>query len=292
MPKVYAYGRASTDKQQITLAAQEEVCRKWFALRQALEEDLELVGWFPDAAVTAKTPWFRRPMGERICNLAKPGDVLLVSNFDRAFRSVVDCCHTLDVINGRGLRLVVMDMDVDTRGILGQSFMKMMAIFKEMELHERSRCTKAAMHWKQAQGLPYTKAAPFGWKKVGYKKDSRFVPDPIERKIGKQIVMMRDHYGLSVREIAKRLTKTFHYRTTLGGTYNKDRVCHCYVAAKCGFPKLSRPHMPLMKDLVKYMEEHDGRPPALQSGAVQQGLLHTLPPISDPALTHLQQDVV
>ena len=282
MAILYAYGRASTDRQQITILSQEEVCKSYFNLRVNAGEDLRWGGWHPDAAVTSKTPFFERPMGERLMDMTQPGDVIVVSNFDRIFRSIPDCDRSIRMLNQMEVRLAILDMDVRTDTPLGKAFMNIMAVIKELERDELSRRTSEAIQYKARHGMPINIHAPIGWIKVGQKKKSTFRPEPVIRKWCYEIVRLYES-GSSIMEIYKMLVRRKIKPPNVRAQKWQLRVVRdAYVVAKCGFPLLPKHEIPDITAYQKYASEHGGRPPQLRRDGVSKGLLHTLPPDLGP----------
>jgi DNA invertase Pin-like site-specific DNA recombinase len=280
MARMFGYGRASSDKQQITLLAQEEVCASYFKLKQLQEADWEYAGWFPDAAITSKIPLFERPMGVNILGTIAPGDTIVVSNFDRAFRSVIDCHNCMLLCSERKFFLVILDVNVDTQTPMGRAFMKIMAVIKELEREEISRRTKEAQQYNLRMGKRHSFGFPVGWKKDTAVRNG-LIPCLEDRLLAKEVVHLIDVKKMTTRQV-EALFKTRNLRSASGGTWYQRRVRLSYVAAKCGFPRIYFRHLPNMAELKKYMDAHAGRPPLLQHGAWRAGLLHTLPPNMGP----------
>ena len=282
MSVLYGYGRASTDRQQITLLAQEEVCMSYLKLRVAAGDDLTWGGWHPDPAVTSKLPFFDRPMGAKLLGTIRPGDVIVISNFDRIFRSVRDCDATIKLMNSMEVRLAILDIDIRTDTALGKAFMNIIAVIKELERDDCSRRTREALQYKARQGQPINLHAPIGWKVIGSKKDSKYVPNSDIRRWCYEIVRLHEEKGWDFKDITKRFKERnvpyFNPRST---RWKETVVRWAYVAAKCGFPVLRRMDLPRVKQFKRYQREHGGRPPQLARGAVSEGLLHTLPPMKD-----------
>lgn len=286
MAKLFGYGRASTDRQQITMASQQEICENYYRLKLAQDPTLQWAGWFPDAAVTAKMPLFERPMGEQLFLQAREGDIIVASNFDRLFRSVSDCDNTLEHCRERKVGLVILDVDVNTTSNLGAAFMRIIAALKRLELDEVSRRTREALAINRRNMHPHSDNVPIGYVKRGIGRRARFVPDPVERKWCKLIVSIFNR-GYTIRSISDYFN---HKVKTIGLTTGPSRnllkhrylITRCFVAAICGFPCVYMTDLPTVTDLFKYMALHDARPPQIGALQVQQGLLYTLPPVEGP----------
>lgn len=277
MPKMYCYGRASTDKQIITIANQEEVCQGYFRMKQIQlkNEQLEFGGWFPDAAVTSKIDFLDRPMGNSIANLVQKGDFITVTNFDRMFRSVKDCDRTMQFCEDRGVNLSIMDMDVDTSTPNGRFFAQIISAVKELERKNISIRTREALQFNLRNGKLH-KGTPIGWRRFG--KTAK--PDMQDRMHAKEVVRMHDDRNYDFREIEEVFLRR-GAKTPDGGRWHLRRVRLSYSAYFCRFPHLYSRDLPPIRELREYLASHGGRPPQLQHGAVPAGLLHTLPPMPD-----------
>lgn len=284
MATMYAYGRASTDKQQITLGAQKQICDSYYKLRLASGDSFEWGGWHPDAAVSSTLHFQQRPMGERLMNVMRKGDVLVVSNFDRIFRSVIDCHNCLEAFGERDIKLMILDMDVRTDTPLGACFMKIVAVLKELERGDISRRTRAALQFKKSKGGCVNGKTPIGWKKVGMKRESHVSPYDEERHFCYDIIDLYENHGVPVNKMRDAL-RAKHKNSTavcnwLGEGKGHTRMIRCYVAAKCGFPLVTTMELPGIFELNRYMRQHAGLPPRLVPGSYKKGLLHTVPPLS------------
>lgn len=250
MAKLFGYGRVSTYKQQISIAAQQQICENYFRMRLAAGDDLEWAGWYPDPEVSAKIHWFERPMGSRLAVEARPGDCIVISHFDRAFRSVVDCSNTLEMLDIKQVGLTILDVDVNTRTPLGRAFLKIMAVIKELEREEIGRRIRDAARHKKSRQLPLNQESPIGWRKVGEKSNSVFRPCRKDREWCREIVNLYDNQGWPFN----RILKHFHtlkartpgplQRNRKKGGWNYWRISRGYVAYKLGFPKMPTRELP------------------------------------------------
>jgi DNA invertase Pin-like site-specific DNA recombinase len=275
MTTLFAYGRASTDKQQITLKSQEEILTNYFRLRRSMDKTISWGGWFPDAAQTSTVPFLERPMGSKIFLKANYGDLLVVSNFDRAFRSVIDCDNALRCCLEKGIRIIILDLDVNTETPLGRAFVKLVAVLKELEREEISRRIKDAIQYNIRHVNPHSSFVPVGWKN----KNKQYVPYREERNMARRVVEMY-HSGGTMRGISKELQK--HKTKINKRSCDLNQVNHMYVACVCGFPKIFVKDLPRSTQLLSYLALNDGRPPQLGPEQVASRRFYTLPPMPDP----------
>lgn len=121
---------------------------------------------FTDPAESAATPLGERPEGRRLLAKLQPGDTVVVTKLDRAWRLARDCLSTVEAWEAQGIRLVILDLGVDTGTPMGKFFLTVAAAFAELErglINERIRSGVAeAVQARESWGP----VAPYGWRKV------------------------------------------------------------------------------------------------------------------------------
>ena len=294
VPAMHAYGRASTDKQQITLHSQKHACESYFNMRTASGEKITWGGWYPDAAISAKLYFYERPMGAKLLNTIKRGDILLVSNFDRIFRSVIDCHNCLERFNERGIHLVIMDADVRTDTPLGAAFMKLVAVLKGLEREEIGRRTREALQTKKRLMKPFCPKAYPGWKKVGLKSNSKFVPCEEDRIICYEIARAHDYKHVSFRRMYDHLQVVFKdhpelLAKTKAAKWHSSLV-PMYMAAHCGFPRIFKQDYPKLLEFKRFRKKNGGQSPHLEFGIDMTDLVHNAVPLPRRPLPPLVLD--
>jgi DNA invertase Pin-like site-specific DNA recombinase len=251
----FAYGRVSKDTQEMSEGSQFEKCEKWFAFKQSLVPDATWGGWFFDEDVSASIPFSERPSGEAIILRANPGDIVVCSNFDRMFRSTLDFCLMLELLNEAGIKLVILDADFDTSTSIGEACMKMISVMKELELKEIGRRTKEGLDqiFKRGGAIGF---APLGWKKIpntGRKRGepkALLRPDHQERRLCEEVRKLKDSKRMSYVEITEYLWKK-GVRPHRGkkGTYRPGRfrgntLLNMRMASINGFPRSPSKDLP------------------------------------------------
>lgn len=204
----YGYGRASTDQQVLSTHQQEDVVKEAFEARRKRPDwaDARWGGFFRDDAESAvcRVSKFReRTYGGIAIAAMKPGDVLIVSNYDRIFANVIDVAETLELFQERKLRLMILDMDIDTTTPLGDCVMKILSCIKELEWKEIRRRSRENAAYRKKVGLP-TGSPPLGWRYVRVSLDgkitSRHSPDHPMRRYCQELLGLRNE-GLSYRQV-------------------------------------------------------------------------------------------
>lgn len=148
-----------------------------------------------DEAVSAwKHDMRARPKGSELHAAVQPGDVVLFSRLDRAFRTVRDMSVTLSEWSARGVFVEFVTDQIDLSDVWGRAALGMMAVFAEIEPALISTRTREALAELHARGR--------GWKALtGFLKSS--VPDHQGHKVmypdWDNIVIMRLCHILSLK---------------------------------------------------------------------------------------------
>lgn len=233
MAKVYGYGRHSTDKQGLTEEAQRSKVEGY--VRSHLGEH-EYAGWVYDSAVSGSKALFERDEGRNLLTLLQPGDHIVWSKLDRAFRSVVDGASTLAMLAARRVYVHSLDLGLDTSTAIGRCICTVMLAFAELERAYASDRTREVIRVKASQGKPINPKAPIGWKKVGKKRDSYYAPDMVERSQVAVIARLR-RQGMSYENIIL-CQDVRRLRRPNGYAWNKNSVKQACLAEAAGFPKV------------------------------------------------------
>jgi len=93
-----------------------------------------------------------RPIYEHMISLLQPGDVLVVSSLDRAFRSVLDALSELDKLHQRRIQFKSLAQDFDTATPEGKLLYVIAAALAEWERQTISRRTKEGLKAAQERG--------------------------------------------------------------------------------------------------------------------------------------------
>ena len=281
MGRIFGYGLASFDAAQISLLSQEFLATMY----AQLHPDGEWSGWFAEAASAAKLPWFQRPMGEKLFRELHPMDTVVVSNFDRIFGGLADAVETMAILQEKLVRLVILELEVDTATKFGRHFLHFLEILRETSqgmITRRKASTQANPQAILRNKRDPRTFAPIGWRWRAWHHGSRLVPCEEDRKWALEIVRMVHDDGLTLKEITQWFQKEGIKPVHKAEVYDQRRVQHAYVAALCGFQRIYQRDLPNIRDLFKYLALHDGQLPQLQPFATRRGLFYTLPPMPGP----------
>lgn len=94
----------------------------------------------------------KRPVYERVLRRLKPGDMLVVWDLDRAFRSVVDALTEAEKLRRRGIHLQIANLHIDTSTPAGMLVYTVMAAFAEFERRTLSQRTKEGLAVARKRG--------------------------------------------------------------------------------------------------------------------------------------------
>lgn len=193
MPTVRGYLRVSTADQAdsgLGLAAGREAITKEFEYRWK-DKGFALGPIYEDAAVSGAKPLRSRVAGLRLSNALEAGDVVIFPKLDRGFRNTEDLLSTVRIWQERQIRVVFLDIQIDTATDIGRMVMGIMGLVAEFErarISQRSgEAVREALRRGRLVGGP-----PWGCRVKGPKGAKRYYEAvPRELEIGKLIVKWR-----------------------------------------------------------------------------------------------------
>lgn len=94
----------------------------------------------------------KRPVFEKVLDKLRNGDVLVVWDLDRAFRSTIDAIQTAEVLRTRGIELNIVNLNVDTSTPAGMLVYTVMSACAEFERRIISQRTKEGMNAARERG--------------------------------------------------------------------------------------------------------------------------------------------
>jgi DNA invertase Pin-like site-specific DNA recombinase len=127
MSYVHGYVRASTDKQQLTGDEQRRKIQAHFEAA-CKSKGLEWGDCFEDPKTSSKVRLANRKAGQALLAKLKPGDHLILTSFDRAFRSLSEAVGHLERWFDRGIQVHVLDCPfLDTSHWMGRAILQLLA---------------------------------------------------------------------------------------------------------------------------------------------------------------------
>src|SRR5262245_49427634 len=109
MPTANGYLRVSSDDQ--TTEQQRDVIEQFYSNRLRAE-GFRWGEWFADEDITGGIPIARRPAGAMLVRALAPGDAVVASKLDRAFRDTEDCLSTVRMWGERGIKVHILDLPI------------------------------------------------------------------------------------------------------------------------------------------------------------------------------------
>ncbi len=185
MPMVYCYARSSTNEQEVTIFAQERRCRQEFDMRFA--ETHTWGGLFADQGVSGSKKFFQRDAGFRLNLELKQGDVVIFTKLDRGFRNVRDFLEVIELWEQKGVRLIMLDLNLDTGTPTGKMMAVVMAAFGEFERERCKERTKEVAAERKRLGLPVGRP-PYGFRCNGPRGKRILQADPLQREFGRKVL--------------------------------------------------------------------------------------------------------
>jgi DNA invertase Pin-like site-specific DNA recombinase len=249
---VRGYGRCSTDRQALSPLQQEKVVSEAFTLFKQVKPGWQQAVWggfFCEEPITRTSRFRQRPMGSLLLASTMPSDVIMVSNFDRIFASLIDVCETIEIIEQRKFVITILDSDIDLSTSMGQMCFQLMAVVKNMEVKEIRRRGRETSAYRRAVGLPKGGGDPIGWRNVRVMvrgaSRAHYAPDYEKRALCEELLAMREKHGGPIRQFCMWLNEN-----KVGGRggrkrkWNQPLVKRLVMAAKHGFPLPNGSHDP------------------------------------------------
>lgn len=234
---LYGYARVSTDRQEHSADAQQDRLRDY-----AKRLDLELAHIYVDEDVTGSIPLKRRPHGQKLWDVVKGGDRIVLTKLDRGFRSMSDAAQTLQVLNEIGVGLVILDLPLDLNTPEGRLMFHQFAAFSQFERERIGQRTREVMAHLKKTGKPYSSIRPWGW----IRKKGEYAACEVERETARMVVDMRDRQGWTFTRIALALChagiRKPTYQKASSGYYHVPDVRGLYLACKAGYPTIRQGH--------------------------------------------------
>lgn len=94
----------------------------------------------------------KRPVYDRVIRRLRPGDMLVVWDLDRAFRSVVDALTEAEKLRARGVHFQIANLSIDTTTPAGIFVYTMLSALAEFERRTLSQRTKEGLAAARARG--------------------------------------------------------------------------------------------------------------------------------------------
>jgi len=230
---LYCYGRVSTDDQENSLANQRQLLEAFAAKSQ-----LPLGGVFLDEDQSASKILLKdRVRGKIMWDAIGRGDTVALASVDRCFRSMVDAVTTIDVWKRLGVRVILVDLNIDIGTPPGEMMFGMLAVVAQMEARLISKRVKDTLSFLKRSNRPYVNTRPWGWIRAG----ADWSPHLGERSVGGKLLEARAG-GVSWQVIASRFAIAGHKkpfrRKGSSGYYHVTDLKSLARAAEAQYPRI------------------------------------------------------
>lgn len=204
---IYAYTRVSTTEQagddKTSLAEQERRCRAAAIMRGG-----DVAEVFSDPGVSGSVPLFDRPSGKRLCDTIRAGDTIIAAKMDRMFRSTRDALQSVELLQARGVGVVLVDIGADAVTESGTSklFFSILAAVAEFERFRIAERNIEGRRGKKSRGGFIGGEAPYGYTVRGKGSSAVLVEDENEQRVVSLIANMAGDRSLRciARELGRR----------------------------------------------------------------------------------------
>ena len=198
IPVVYGYVRVSTMKQVRegkSIQAQEEIIRRRCAERGMGEPTMVIEPGISGATMESRKEFMM--MKQKL----KRGDTIIATSLSRIGRSVKELSAFVGEMEEKGVRIIIIDKDLDLSTAQGRAFFNMLATFDQFEREIDGERISAVMQSMKREGTLVTKA-PYGFKIEG----GKLVENEEEMKmIDLIITYIHVQPDIKVAEICRRL---------------------------------------------------------------------------------------
>lgn len=143
MSRVFAYARVST-VEQLTENQQEQIAQAGYQIEERR---------YVEEKVSGSVPALQRPGFARLLDRLEAGDTVVVTKLDRLGRDSIDVQQTVKLFQGRGVRLVVLQLgNLDLTSSAGELMVKMLAAVADFERDLIIERTQAGLARAKSEG--------------------------------------------------------------------------------------------------------------------------------------------
>lgn len=231
-PRTLGYARASTRHQVASPDIQKDEIKRYCEFN-----GLGDVTCFVDTSKSGKISWDQREAGAELFKQLRPGDHVVVSKLDRAFRRLADCVVMLEKFERMGVKLHICNLmggAIDLSSPMGRFMIHILAAFAELERAFISERTKEGLAGLKRKGFAHNRFPGYGFKwerqmvlmDDGKRRWTKVrVANPEERNVMRSIVKWRmQDNPLSWDEIRQHLTYTLGIHTKENTLWDVNRI--------------------------------------------------------------------
>lgn len=211
-PVCYGYARVTADQQAeygLGLDGQDVAIDSYY-VRVVAPRGIPFKQTAVDTLTASQRPFAHRDVASRVLETLEPGDHVIFSTVDMAFRDVHDCVDSLRDLAELGVVAHITELDFDSsdeqRLIRGVAALLQKARFaKEHSATLRARALERNAI-RRMQGYYHGGAIAPGFKLAGPKGRKRLVPNEEERQVMRYMAELHDS-GMNFYQIERHLVK-------------------------------------------------------------------------------------
>ena len=231
----YGYGRHSTRHQELTETVQESKVVAFYE-RDLKPKGVEWGGFHYDLAISGSKPFSERTHGLNICSMTVPGDYIVSSRLDRAFRNTLDGLRNIEAFKTKQVTFYSLDLPtVFSDPLYGKLLLTVMLAFSELDRGITRDRILDVIEYRKKEGLPYSAATPMGWKKQGTRPNQIYVVNPKERLFIESVVAKRPMMTVTLLARWARVQTDFQLDRPFDNNSAITWACHAHTL---GFPKV------------------------------------------------------
>jgi DNA invertase Pin-like site-specific DNA recombinase len=195
---IYGYVRVSTLQQANEGDGLETQLRQIGSYASLKDYAIPPENFITERGVSGNLEFEKRPEGGKLFEILNPGDVLIFSKLDRAFRNTRNALNTLHELKLRGISVHFIDLggDVTNDGI-GSVIFTILSAFATFERERIATRIREVKQVQKAEGKFLGGFTRFGYKVINEKLEK----NPDEQKIIKEMKGMKRR-GMSLRRIS------------------------------------------------------------------------------------------
>lgn len=267
----YGYTRVSTDRQyQHGLSLEDQQIKiKEFYDRHLAPKGARWGDIYQDGGVSGDEAFYERPAGKVLSSRLRPGDHIVVTKLDRAFRNLRDFLETTEVWMKAGIKVHMLDMgggmEMATDTPHGELIYTIFAALAQMYRRMiRENCAAGFQRRKEKYGT-FNHRYSIGWKNAGTNKCPKKVPDDAERRVMALITHLVEDCRLSFPDVHDLFEYYDFLISPAGSLWSMERLRRAHVAYVreamtepcCEFPPPAdyKPRLPKLKSGRKAMRK-------------------------------------
>jgi site-specific DNA recombinase len=207
------YLRTSTTLQSNRLKTDEDTIKKYCELY-----DIQLDHLYTDFGVSGGT--FDRDQFNEMMNQVRQGNVktIIITELSRWGRSLYEMIGSVQILKKYNTNLVIIKEGIDLTTSSGKMFMNLLGVMSEYERDLVSERVKNVLNNKKENNKPYCRNV-YGFDRV----DDQLVPNQVEQRMIKKILMLRHKKGYSYGEIVKYLSRN-NYKSKSNSEITRNSV--------------------------------------------------------------------